>query len=89
MVQFNENKDFTVTIRGNKEDYIELLEVLLNTVVNPDDGDSSYNERYYICNPIKDMLPSQDQIVSIEDANMLKQIKGENKKQTVSFIDSL
>lgn len=89
MVQFSENKDFTVTIKGNNEDYIELLKVLLDTVFNLNDGESSYNDRYYICNLIKNMLPSKDQIVNIEDANMLKQIKGENKKQTTSFIDSL
>ena len=87
MVQFNGNANFNITVDGDRGGYIELLEVLLDSIAYPSDTESYNKDRYVICNLIKSMLPSENQIVNIEDADMLKQIKGENKNKITSFID--
>ena len=87
MVQFNGNSNFSITVAGDRGDYIELLETLLDSIAYPDDGESYNKDRYVICNLIKSLLPSENQIVNIEDADILKQIKGANKNKVTSFVD--
>lgn len=62
-----EREAFQVTIQGNAFDYLYTIEALLNILgATPDDFDSQVDRRN-ICDLIKHMLPSLDQIEILEN----------------------
>ena len=87
MVQFNES-GFTVTVNGGKSEYLETIETLLNVIIHPNDGESSSDERYILCNLIKNMLPSESQIVNEDEVKMLRRIKQDNIQVVSTVIES-
>lgn len=77
MVQFNNasstQASFTVTIEGDKEDYLSTIKALL-TYLSQVDEDTIQNQsdRYSICFLISSMLPDSQQIMSVEEMKLLQ-----------------
>lgn len=95
MVTFNEEintsnneykpQSFTVSIVGDKEDYIRTLSTLLRIMPILDEKFSE-TERYYISNLVDSMLPTFTQVVNIDDIQKLESIKEKNKAVVDTFV---
>ena len=83
MVHFDKNH-FNITIEGDVSNYMGTIEVILKAIESP--TESHADERFYLCNLLRALLPNGKQIVNIEDAEYLKQVKNENNKK-VSFFE--
>jgi hypothetical protein len=83
MVTFkSEGVDETYTIEfiGGKENYIYNIKALLRLVINVGDVLSCQQDINCVCDLIYNMLPDAEQIVSLEDAELLKTLKNKPKK---------
>jgi|GEM_PF-6181278 hypothetical protein len=83
MVEFSKKEKFdyfSVTIEGDKDEYIETVKSLLTFMHSVEDEFATRNTRYYICNLIKGLLPDCDQIINMEDVELLKSIKQQKKQ---------
>ena len=63
---------FQITVSGNAENYLDTLRALLSLVGGSKEEFCDSGERYFICELIKDMLPSWDQIQAIKDIHQSK-----------------
>lgn len=83
MVQFEKDKNgvdfFKIEVRGERENYIDLIKSLLTMIHIAPDTQELQNEFYDICNLIEYMLPDSDQIINKEDAELLKELKSKRK----------
>lgn len=79
MVTFNKDKiasSFTVTIEGDKTEYIETIKSILFLLGQyQSDILLTQDKLYFLTNLVSCMLPEDEQIISKDDVNLLKQIK--------------
>lgn len=64
-VVFSKNgvfETFTITVNGGSVEYLDTIDALLQTLHSAVEGLQDDKERYYICNIIRAMLPSDEQI---------------------------
>ncbi len=85
MVQFQKNEQdfdtFSITILGDKEGYINLMKSLLTMIrLAPINKNELFDEFYDVCNLLTCMLPDKEQIISLEDAKLLKIYKAQQNK---------
>ncbi|NMA73132.1 MAG: hypothetical protein GX963_03025 [Bacteroidales bacterium] len=69
MIQFNKNNNyptFTFSVSGDKKEYIETIKSLLTLLSAADSNLHSAADRLRICNLIKGMLISEEQIENTE-----------------------
>lgn len=90
MVKFDLTPDktatFNVTVTGNEDEYIETIKSLLQVMYSVPVEMHTNDSIFYLCNLIDNMLPSPEQIISIEDARELKRIKSQNSSMASDFI---
>ena len=65
-------KSFSINILGDTNEYLATIGALLTLLSNPPltSGDDQHGERYYVCELIRGMLPSFEQIRMIEKSQM-------------------
>lgn len=75
----SETAQFTISVDGDKDDYIETLQALLRAVQVLSNEDSTENECFYLTNLIRGMLPNYKQVINIDEVEKLEEIKQQNK----------
>ena len=80
MVTFNKDS-ITLTLRGDKETYLDTLKALNNAIADLSGHDADYT--YLINNLINDMLPDFRQILNLDEGIELDKLKFRNQ-QTVT-----
>lgn len=84
MIQFKKNEKgqdcFSFDVIGGKMEYIETIKALLFFTGHCQSGYDPTSELYYICNLIEGMLPEENQVISLEDAELLQNIKEQKTK---------
>lgn len=88
MVKFGkieERETFSVSVQGDKYDYIATIKSLLSIMSAIPETSYVSKDAYYICNLIDGMLPNEQQIINLDEAEYLKTIKEQNNT-TVSVI---
>lgn len=67
--------NFTITIDGDHGDYLETIKSLLNVLSLLPEGECYAHDRNYICALISEMLPSQEQVKMLFDAQVKDRVK--------------
>jgi len=82
MVEFSKKDHwdyFHVTMEGDKSVYIETIKSLLTLIHAADEDVLSRGTLAYTCFLIEALLPDYSQVISVEDAELLKEIKQKRK----------
>lgn len=74
-VQFNKDeRSVSLTMKGYDEcDYMQTIKALLTVMGGVEDDFLSQEKRFRICQLIEEMLPTDEQILNIEDIKRLKE----------------
>ena len=83
MVQFEKEgikESFTIKVEDSgATECLAIIHSMLFFMSNCQEDVYNSNETYYMCKMIKSMLPTEDQIMTVEDAELLKELKSKRK----------
>lgn len=84
-VKFNKKeRSVSLTITGYDEcDYMQTIKALLTVMGGVEDDFLSQEKRFRICQLIEEMLPSDEQIMNIEDVKRLKEYDKNSKPSKI------
>lgn len=71
MIQFDDkNLAYTVTILGDRSNYLETIKTLLYMMGRESNSDLSSKDINVMCNLIESMLPDERQIINLDEMKM-------------------